>query len=126
MSEKKEERPDGAMEKVLSLLMLWGVLASAAIMLLGGVIYLFHHAGGVPGDHVFRGEPQDLRDPFMILKSAAEMHTRSVIQLGVVVLLLNPFFRVILAFFGYLKERDFAYLGVSGFLIAILIYSFFA
>lgn len=122
----QEDKNREKLERVLALLMLWGVLVAAAVMFLGGVVYLLHHFNDVPGDHVFQGEPQSLRNPLLILINATECHTRSIIQLGVVLLLLNPLFRVALAFFGYLREKDFAYIGISAFLVLILVYSFFA
>lgn len=124
---KQDDNPeDTHLEALLSKVMLWGVLIAAFIMLAGGVVYLVNHAQAPTGDHVFTGEPLDLRSPAAIVRSAFQWHDRSIIQFGVLILLMNPLLRVILAFFGYLRQKNATYLAVSLFLIAILTYSLFA
>ncbi len=110
---------------LLSRVMLYGVLLAAAVMLLGGVIFLSHHATQRPGDHVFRGEPADLRHPVAILQAAIEGNDASFIQAGVLLLLLNPLIRVALALAGYAASGDRFYAGVSAIVFAVLIVSFF-
>lgn len=119
-------RGGGDLEVLLARLMLWGVLASAAVMLIGGLIHLWGAGGQPMGDHVFRGEPRDLRDPVAIVVSAAEGHHRSVIQLGVLLLLLNPLFRVLLAGVGFWREKNRTYVVISFLLAIILLYSLWA
>jgi uncharacterized membrane protein len=106
--------------------MLWGVLIAAAIMLAGGVINLVVDSGQPVGDHVFHGEPRELTSPVAIAVSAAEFHERSIIQFGVLLLLLNPLLRVILSTIGFAQARDRTYVVVSAFLIGILLYSLVA
>ena len=124
---RQDENPeDSHLEALLSKVMLWGVLIAALIMFAGGIVYLANHAQAPTGDHIFKGEPLALRSPVAIIRSAFEWHDRSIIQFGVLILLMNPLLRVILAFFGYLRQKNGTYLAVSLFLIAILTYSLFA
>jgi len=111
------------MEERLSRVMLWGVLISAAIMLTGGVVHLFVAAGQPVGDHVFSGEPRDLSDPIAIVISAFQFHELSIIQFGVLLLLLNPLLRVILSAIGFAQARNRTYGIISILLIVILTYS---
>lgn len=114
------------LQTVLPKVMLYGVLAAAALLLVGGVVYLYHHGGDPVRDHVFTGEPRDLRDPASIVVSAFEGHTLSIIQAGVLLLLLNPILRVALALFGYALQRNVLYVFVSLTVLTVLLYSFLA
>jgi uncharacterized membrane protein len=111
------------MEEKLSRVMLWGVLIAAAIMLIGGIVHLFLAGGQPVGDHIFRGEPRDLSDPVAIVLSAFQLHERSIIQLGVLLLLLNPLLRVVLSAVGFAQAHNRTYVLISVLLIAILTYS---
>ena len=112
------------LRRILACIMLYGVLLAAGVMLVGGVWYLVLSGSKPPGDHVFTGEPRVLRNVVAIMESALQGHDRSLIQLGVVLLLLNPLVRVLFAFFGYAYERNGLYTVVSGVVLAVLLGSF--
>jgi uncharacterized membrane protein len=109
---------------LLSRVMLGGVLVAAAVLLLGGVIYLSQHGGDPVGDHVFTGEPAALRHPLAIAQGALAVHPTAVIQLGVLLLLLNPILRIVLSLFGYARLKDRTYVVVCLILLAVLSFSF--
>jgi uncharacterized membrane protein len=112
-------------QNALAKIMLYGVLISAAVMLIGGVIFLIHNGQQKPRDHIFRGEPHALTSASAIIKSAFDDHDRSIIQLGVLLLLLNPLVRVAFAAVGYGMEKDRLYMNVSLIVFAVLLFSFF-
>lgn len=118
------EKP-GDLAGLLSRAMLTGVLLAAGVLLLGGVVYLASHGNDPVGDHVFSGEPANLRHPVAIVRGALEEHPRAIIQLGVLLLLLNPILRIALALFGYLHLRDRKYVVVCLILLLVLGVSFF-
>lgn len=105
--------------------MVWGVLLAAAVMLMGGTIFLIEDWNQRPGDHKFTGEPGDLRHPVAIFKAAISGNDDSVIQVGVLLLLANPLIRVALAAWGYAASRDRLYAAVSTIVLAVLVVSFF-
>jgi len=109
----------------LARIMLWGVGLAAAVMIVGGVIFLAHHAGQTPGDRKFTGEPADLQHPVAIFKAALQGNDDCLIQIGVLLLLLNPLVRVALAAWGYAAQRDRLYAGVAAFVFAVLVVSYF-
>jgi len=43
------------------------------------------------------------------------------IQLGVLVLILTPFLRVVISFFDFLKQRDWLYAGITAFVLGVII-----
>lgn len=116
---------EDALRGLLARLMVIGVIAAAVVMLAGGVWWIVAHGSQPTGDHVFRGEPADLRSPGAIVGAALKGSDPALIQVGVLLLLLNPFVRVAFAAAGYAGGRDWLYAGVSLFVLAMLGVSFF-
>jgi uncharacterized membrane protein len=117
----KEER----LRLLMSRLMIRGIVLAAVVMLIGGVIFLSHHAWQKPGDHKFTGEPGDLRHPVAIFKAALKGNDDCLIQIGVLLMLLNPLVRVAMAALGYAASRDRLYAGIAGLVFAVLVVSYF-
>ena len=63
MSERTNRWSDQQIERLVGRLLQIGVLASAAVVVAGGAIYLAQRGGTLAGHHVFRGEPERLRRP---------------------------------------------------------------
>jgi uncharacterized membrane protein len=121
---------DRQIQNALAGLMLVGVIAAAAVMLAGLLWFLSAHPDSILGDHVFQGQPKYLTDPLTMLRQAFDSNAvgerRSVIMLGVVLLLINPVLRVGVAALGFLAEKDWLYTGVSLMVFAVLLFSFFS
>jgi uncharacterized membrane protein len=121
------KRPDGTDERVENLignLLRIGVLSAAAVVLLGGCLYLVRYGASMPHYHVFKGEPSDLRSIWGIIKDAFELHTRGIIQLGFLVLIATPIMRVAVSVAAFLYMRDRLYVAVSLLVLCLLLYSF--
>jgi uncharacterized membrane protein len=120
---------DEQLQNSLAGVMLGGVLLAAAIMGAGLVWFLATHVGIPPGDHVFSGEPKYFENPISMIQRALEPreigHRRSVIMIGVVLLLINPLVRVAFAAFGFAAQKDRLYTVISLVVLAVLIISFF-
>jgi uncharacterized membrane protein len=71
----------------------------------------------------FAGEPSDLRRWKGILHSAGTLHGRGIIQLGILFLIATPVARVAFSAFAFALERDWLYVGVASFVLAVLLYS---
>uniref|UniRef100_UPI0025DE0C70 DUF1634 domain-containing protein n=1 Tax=uncultured Chryseobacterium sp. TaxID=259322 RepID=UPI0025DE0C70 len=50
---------------------------------------------------------------------------RAIIQLGILLLILTPLMRIVFAWIGYLKEKDYVYVFISSVVLAIMAISFF-
>jgi uncharacterized membrane protein len=120
---------DEQIQNSLARVMLGGVLLAASIMGAGLVWFLATHEGIPPGDHVFSGEPKYFENPISMIQRAFEPreigHRRSLIMIGVVLLLINPLVRVAFAAFGFAAQKDRLYTGISLVVLAVLIISFF-
>jgi len=114
---------DRKIEEVVAVLLRTGVALSAAVVLVGGAIYLSRH-GMSPADYrVFHGEPSDLRSLGGIIHSALDRRGRGIIQLGLVLLIATPVARVAFSIWGFAEERDHMYTIFTVIVLAILLYS---
>src|ERR1700758_4913747 len=92
---------DQKTENIIGTLLRAGVTLAAAVVLVGGLLYLAHH-GREPADYrVFRGEPTDLRRVAGIVRDAFALNSRGIIQLGILLLIATPIARVAFAVFAF-------------------------
>jgi uncharacterized membrane protein len=113
---------DQRVEVTISVLLRVGVTLSAAIVILGGVLYLIHNGQSIPEDHIFRGEPSDLRQIPGVLKDTLALRGRGMIQLGILLLILTPVARVAFSVFAFWQQRDRLYIIVTLIVLVILIH----
>jgi uncharacterized membrane protein len=114
---------DQRVEIIISNLLRGGVMLAAAIVALGGVIFLVRHGREIPNGHNFLGEPRELRTISGILQRAASFHGRNIIQLGLLLLIATPVARVAFSIIAFALERDRLYVGITVVVLAILIFS---
>jgi uncharacterized membrane protein len=114
---------DQRVEERIGTLLRVGVVLAAAVVALGGVIFLSRHGAEIPAYRVFRGEPAALRSAGGIVARALDLRGTGIIQLGMLVLLATPVARVALAAFAFAKQRDRLYVAVTLIVLAVLLYS---
>lgn len=114
---------DRRLEVQMGTLLRVGVLAAAAIVALGGVLYLAQHHAQQIHYKVFRVEEPALRSFAGIAASAMHGESEGLIQIGVLLLIATPVARVVFAVAGFALERDRLYTLVSIIVLAILIFS---
>jgi len=113
---------DEKMEWVISLLLRIGVSSAAALVLAGGILYLYQNGNVFPHYQTFQGEPSYLRSLGGILDSAMGLDSRGIIQLGLVVLVLTPVARVVFSVAAFAIQRDRLYVGVTLIVLSVLLY----
>ena len=120
---------DAQLQNSLARVMLTGVLVAAAVMGAGLIWFVATHEGMPPGDHLFSGEPKYFENPVSMLERAISLkaidHRRSVIMIGVVLLLINPIIRVAFAAVGFAAQRNRLYTVISLAVLGVLLLSFF-
>jgi uncharacterized membrane protein len=123
----KPPNADHSMENILGNLLQIGVLVSAAVVALGGVIYLVRHGTEffLGRYAVFHGEPAELRSVLGILKNALDLHGRGLIQFGLLLLIATPIMRVVFAAGLFHRQRDRLYTVVALVVFCLLLYSLF-
>lgn len=126
------------MQRFLSRLLLYGVLLSTAIIIIGLVLMAVTNSTGYGCDSakdslncilsynsnlIPHGDyPNNL---FALASGLAHLKPFSVIQLGVVVLLATPVIRVFSSLVLFAAGRDRAFVFITVFVLAMLLFSFF-
>ncbi len=123
MAEGTHRWTDEQVEMLVGTLLRAGVLLAAGVVLLGGAIYLLHFWSSAPDYRVFRGEPSELRSVPGIVKGAFSLHGRSLIQLGLLLLIATPIARVAFSAVAFSMQRDRAYVFITLTVLAILLWS---
>lgn len=113
---------DFALEQRLGTLLRAGVILSACVTLVGGIMYLASHGMAPTSYHIFAGEPAGLRTVSGVIAGAARLDSASIIQLGVLLLIATPVARVFISVIGFARERDWMYVGCSLIVLALLCY----
>jgi len=114
---------DQRFETLIGQLLRIGVSLSAAVVFAGGVRFLFQYWGTTAdGLRIFSGEPNSLRHIFGIIHFAWQLHSRGLIQLGLLILIATPIARVAFSVIGFAGERDWLYVKITLAVFAILLY----
>jgi uncharacterized membrane protein len=120
---KRSDWTDQDVEAIIANLLRVGVIISASMVLIGGLMFLALHGFGPANYRVFKGEPTDLRQFHGIIRATLALHGRGIIQLGLLFLIATPVARVAFAAFAFSIERDWLYVGISTFVLLVLLYS---
>ncbi len=114
---------DRRLEDIMGQLLRAGVLLAAVTVLTGGILFLVgHHADRIQDRAFVPGGP-NTRTLVGIVQSAAHGESASIIQLGLLLLVLTPVARVAVAIVGFLLEGDRFYAVVGLIVLAILTFS---
>jgi len=114
---------DRKVENIIGNLLRTGVLVSALMVLIGGVVYLARHGSSPVEYRIFRGEPVELRQIRGILREALRLSGRGIIQLGLLLLIATPVARVGMSIVGFAAEKDWMYVRFASVVLVILLYS---
>ncbi len=114
---------DQTIERQVSVLLQGGVMISGAVVLIGGVLFLLRHGGEQVSYQAFHSQPAIDRYVPQILEGALHLRARSVIQLGVLLLIATPVARVVLSLWGFAMERDRAFMIITAIVLAVLLFS---
>lgn len=114
---------DQKMEMAMGQLLRAGVLLAAAVVFIGGALYLYQTRGPRPDYAIFHGTPEALRHPVAIAKALPSGDSHAIIQFGLLLLIATPIARVVFAAFGFFAEKDRLYVVVSLAVLSVLMYS---
>jgi uncharacterized membrane protein len=114
---------DIRVETIIANLLRAGVLLAAAVVVLGGIVFLARHGRALPHYKVFVGEPFELRTVSEIARHAASFRGRNIIQLGLLLLIATPVARVAFSVVAFALEHDRLYVGVTLIVLAVLLFS---
>ena len=113
---------DQRIETIIGTLLRAGVLLSAAIVLIGAVIFLARHGHTTADYRDFRGQLSTLRTLPGIVHGARHLSGAAIIQLGLLVLIATPIARVVFSAVAFARERDWLYVAVTLAVLGVLMY----
>jgi uncharacterized membrane protein len=115
---------DRPLEAVIGYVLRLGVLLSSLVVLTGGIVYLFRHGHESPRYQNFTGEPGTLTEFSLMWRSAWQGRGRSIIQLGLLILIATPIIRIAISVIGFLLEKDYLYLLLTLLVLGIILFNF--
>jgi uncharacterized membrane protein len=101
----------------------FGVSLAALVVLVGGILLLRHPWTHTPDFSHFEVADKSLTSLGGIFRGATQLKPRSIIQLGLILLIATPVARVVFCVVGFARQRNKLYVAVSAFVLVILIYS---
>lgn len=125
MKPGRRDRNDERIEIAISVLLRAGLVLASVLVITGGAFYLNQHGPDLPDYSSFRGEPPELKNVKGVLQSARDFESRGIIQLGILLLILTPISRVIFSAAAFLVRKDYLYVAVTLFVLAVLIFNLF-
>jgi len=99
-----------------------GMVISMSIVFFGGIFYVIRHGHSIPDYKTFNRIPPFLQHPGSLAAAAFNLKGQAIIQLGIVLLIATPIFRVICSTIGFVLEKDYLYVGIS-LLVLLIIFS---
>ena len=114
---------DKKMDIVIGHMLRTGVTIAAVVVLTGWMLMVTRVTGPAPGYHHFHGVPAPVLKIAPVLDGVRQLQSASIIQLGILLLVLTPIFRVVFCVFGFAAKRDPLYVTVSAVVLTILVYS---
>jgi uncharacterized membrane protein len=108
-------------ELVISNVLRGGVILSAAVVLLGVVMYYWRYFTGAPTSHTEGAFPHSLS---AVVHGLAAGNPQAVVALGLLLLLITPVLRVAVSIVAFALERDWRYTAITALVLLILIASF--
>ncbi len=110
------------LERIIGNLLRIGVLSAAVVVLAGGI---WDIASGPQhmAFSTFQGEPGQLRHPLSIITGIAVGGGKSLVQLGLLLLIATPVARVVFSLIAFAHYRDRLYVIVTVIVLAALVFS---
>ena len=114
---------DQRIEVIIGSLLRAGVMLAAAVVLIGGVLYLIGHGHETINYTTFHREPQALKSIPAVLEGMASFDASSIMQFGLLLLIATPIARVAFSAVAFALEKDYMYVVITLIVLAVLLYS---
>ncbi len=102
------------------------MIATSIVVIVGGALYLPGAVHTPVSYATFHGEPAAFRSVVGILHGAMSGDGRSIIESGLLLLVLTPILRVAFSAVAFLYEKDYLYVGLTLIVLGLLLYSIVA
>ena len=119
MSHPSDEQLDESVATTLRI----GVSLAALVVIVGAGLLLRHPLETVPNYRTFQPGNPALQSMSGILQGSIDLAPRSVIQLGLLILIATPVARVVLCVIGFARQKSVLYTIVSVLVLSVLLFS---
>ena len=123
MPGEKRRWTDQRIEAILGNLLRAGVIASALVVLAGGILYFVQNGSRIPEFHIFQGVPGCTLRNLDIIAGAIALRGQCVIMVGLLLLIATPIGRVLFSAIAFALEGDRAYVAITLVVLALLLFS---
>lgn len=103
----------------------YGVYTSAAVAILGGILYLFQ-SQDLPDYTHFTGAAPQYRHLPGIWKGVLQLDGASIIQFAAVILIATPIMRIIFSVIAFAIEKDWLYVVITLIVFSIILFGMFS
>lgn len=114
---------DTDIENIIGNLLRIGVIISSFTIIIGGIIFLWHHGKDSPDYNAFHGLTHSLDSFSGVLSGVLKGRGQDIIQLGVLLLIATPVARIMFSIFGFIEEKDRLYIVITIIVLLIIISS---
>ena len=118
----KPRMSDYDVEQFIGRMLQLGVVVATTVTLIGGALLLIRHGSEQPNFSEFRGEPAHLTSIGGILRGVRGMHSDSIVQLGILLLIATPVARVAFTLVAFVLQKDRVYIALTSVVLALLAY----
>lgn len=116
-----------SLQRVISITLRSGISLASATGMIGGLLYTLHHGTERVNFSTFVGTHSLFASPSKLLPSLLSgdeaVRSLSIIQIGILILLLTPVTRVALSIVGFALERDRLYVAITSVVLLTLMTS---
>jgi len=113
---------DHEVEQMIGRLLQIGVMIAAAVVIVGAAMFLVQHGRDPVGYHRFSTSPSPLWTLGGIARGVAALDSASIVQFGLVLLIVTPVMRVALTLVAFALQRDRVYVALTTVVLALLLY----
>lgn len=123
----EDEAPwsDHRIEQIIGRLLQVGVILAAMVVLAGGTLLLAQYGGAPARFEIFRAESATLRTFGGMMRGAAALESRALVQLGLVLLIATPVARVFLTLVAFARQGDRLYVAITALVLGLLLFGLF-
>lgn len=121
--EQTKNITDKDIQSLVGNLLRVGVYISMAIVILGGIIYLFDHSSETIDYKVFDINRVSLKTVASIFSEVLTFKGVAIVQFGLLMLIFTPIARVLMAVVSFFIEKDYLYVAIGLLVLAIIMAS---
>lgn len=99
------------------------IVIAFLILVVSGSVYLVHHGGEPMHKHIFLSEPQRYTNLRQIIVAVSSGDLRSILMLGLLLVLLGQILRVFLTGIIFAIQQDGVFFAISAVIFIILVYN---